>query len=310
LNFKKLKMAKILICDEIDEEATDKLKNFADVETGKEKLNDLEKLEKYDCLIVRSATKITKDVIAKAKNLKIIARAGAGLDNVDMIAAKEKGIKVVNAPDSLTISVSEMVFGSLLCLIRKISDADKSMKKGKWEKKKFKGNEIYGKNLGIIGFGKIGKRVAAIANAFNARVFAYDSLITDEKIYENLNVRHCKSIDEILKECNIISLHVPLMNETKNLINEGNIKLIKKDAVIINTSRGGIINEKALTDVLKNNEIAGACLDVFENEPNLNPEFKNLENVVLTPHLGSATEEAQKRAGMDVVVQIEKFFKG
>jgi len=301
---------KILICDEIDNEATDKLKSFADVEIGKEKLNDAEKLEKYDCLIVRSATKITKDVITKAKNLKIIARAGAGLDSVDVIVAKERGIKVVNAPDSLTISVSEMVFGSLLALIRKISEADKSMREGKWEKKKFEGNEIYGKNFGIIGFGKIGRKVAAIANAFDARVFAYDLLITDEKIYENLNARHCKSIDEILKECDIISLHVPLMNETRNLINAENIKMLKRGgAVIINTSRGGIINEKALIEALKNKEIAGACLDVFENEPNVNLEFRNLENVVLTPHIGSATEEAQKRAGMDVVVQLEKFFK-
>ncbi|PKP56882.1 MAG: hypothetical protein CVT89_05410 [Candidatus Altiarchaeales archaeon HGW-Altiarchaeales-2] len=301
---------KILICDEIDNEATDKLKTFADVETGKEKLNDLEKLENYDCLIVRSATKITKDVIAKAKNLKIIARAGAGLDNVDVIAAKERNIKVVNAPDSLTISVAEMVFGSLLALIRKISDADKSMKEGKWEKKKFKGREIYGKNFGIVGFGRIGRKVATIANGFGANIFAYDPLITDEKIYENLNAKHCKNIDEILKQCDFISIHVPLLNETRNLINGNNIKRVKKDAIMINTSRGGIINESALIEALKNKLTGGACLDVFENEPNPNPEFRNLENVILTPHIASATEEAQKRAGMDVVMQIEKFFKG
>ncbi len=301
---------KILICDEIDNEATDKLKTFADVETGKEKLNDLEKLENYDCLIVRSATKITKDVIAKAKNLKIIARAGAGLDNVDVIAAKERNIKVVNAPDSLTISVAEMVFGSLLALIRKISDADKSMKEGKWEKKKFEGREIYGKNFGIVGFGRIGRKVATIANGFGANIFAYDPLITDEKIYENLNAKHCKNIDEILKQCDFISIHVPLLNETRNLINGNNIKILKKDAIMINTSRGGIINESTLIEALKNKLTGGACLDVFENEPNPNPEFRNLENVILTPHIASATEEAQKRAGMDVVMQIEKFFKG
>jgi len=301
---------KILICDEIDNEATDKLKTFADVEIGKEKLNDVEKLENYDCLIVRSATKITKDVIAKAKNLKIIARAGAGLDNVDVIAAKERNIKVVNAPDSLTISVAEMVFGSLLALIRKISDADKSMKEGKWEKKKFKGREIYGKNFGIVGFGRIGRKVATIANGFGANIFAYDPLITDEKIYENLNAKHCKNIDEILKQCDFISIHVPLLNETRNLINGNNIKILKKDAIMINTSRGGIINESALIEALKNKLRGGACLDVFENEPNPNPEFRNLKNVILTPHIASATEEAQKRAGMDVVMQIEKFFKG
>ncbi len=301
---------KILICDEIDEEATDKLKGIADVETGKEKLNDLEKLQNYDCLLVRSATKITKDVIANAKNLKIIARAGAGLDNVDVLAAKERNIKVVNAPDSLTISVAEMVFGSLLAMIRKISEADKSMNEEKWEKKKFTGREICGKNFGIIGFGRIGRKVATIANGFSANVFAYDPLITDEKIYENLNVRHCKNIDEILKQCDFVSIHVPLMNETRNLINADNIKTLKKDAIMINTSRGGIINELALIGALKNKLIGGVCLDVFENEPNPNPEFRNLENVILTPHIASATKEAQKRAGMDVVVQIEKFFKG
>lgn len=296
------------MCESIDEEAIDRLKKFAYVEIGNEKLKDDKKLEQYDCIIVRSATKITKEIIEKAKKLKIIARAGVGLDNIDVIAAKEKGIKIVNAPDSLTISVSEMVFGVLLSLIRKISKADKSMKEGKWEKKKFEGLEIYRKNFGIIGFGRIGKRVASIANAFNANIFVYDTLITDEKIYTDLNAKQCICLDEILEKCDIISIHVPLTNETKNLINEGNIKMMKKNAIIINTSRGGIINENALIDALKNGKIRGACLDVFENEPNINPSFKDMENVVLTPHLGSATEEAQKRAGMTIVEQIEKFF--
>ncbi len=296
---------KILICDEIDKEATEELKKLGDVEIGREKLN--KNILEYDCIIVRSATKITRDIIERSKNLKIIARAGVGLDNIDVGAAKEKNIKVINAPDSLTVSVSELVFGSLLCLMRKICDANNSMKEGRWEKKKFEGIEIYKKNFGIIGFGRIGKRVASIANAFNANVFAYDPLITDEKIYKNLNVKKSE-LDEILSECDIISLHVPLTNETKDMINEKNIRLMKKNAIIINTSRGGIINEKALIDALKNKRIAGACIDVFENEPNINPEFRNLDNVVLTPHLGSATKEAQKRAGMDIVNQIKNFF--
>jgi len=296
---------KILICDEIDKEATEELKKLGDVEIGREKLN--KNILEYDCIIVRSATKITRDIIERSKNLKIIARAGVGLDNIDVAAAKEKNIKVINAPDSLTVSVSELVFGSLLCLMRKICDANNSMKEGRWEKKKFEGIEIYKKNFGIIGFGRIGKRVASIANAFNANVFAYDPLITDEKIYKNLNVKKSE-LDEILSECDIISLHVPLTNETKDMINEKNIRLMKKNAIIINTSRGGIINEKALIDALKNKRIAGACIDVFENEPNINPEFRNLDNVVLTQHLGSATEEAQKRAGMDIVNQIKNFF--
>jgi len=296
---------KILICDEINKEATEELKKLGDVEIGREKLN--KNILEYDCIIVRSATKITRDIIERSKNLKIIARAGVGLDNIDVAAAKEKNIKVINAPDSLTVSVSELVFGSLLCLMRKICDANNSMKEGRWEKKKFEGIEIYKKNFGIIGFGRIGKRVASIANAFNANVFAYDPLITDEKIYKNLNVKKSE-LDEILSECDIISLHVPLTNETKDMINEKNIRLMKKNAIIINTSRGGIINEKALIDALKNKRIAGACIDVFENEPNINPEFRNLDNVVLTPHLGSATEEAQKRAGMDIVNQIKNFF--
>lgn len=298
---------KILICDEIDNESVEYLKKFAEVEIGKENL-ETEKIKIYDGIIVRSATKITKEIIEKAKNLKIIARAGVGLDNIEVKEAEKNNIKVINAPDSLTISVAEMVFACLLCLIRKVNEADKSMKKGKWEKKKFKGIEIYGKNFGIIGFGRIGKHVAKIANGFGAKVFAYDPYIKDKKIYENLNTNCCETIEEILKISDFVSIHVPLTDETRNLIDKKRINLMKPNVIIVNTSRGGIINENDLIVALKNKKIAGACLDVFENEPNINNEFLNLDNVILTPHIASQTEEAQKRAGKTIVEEIKKFF--
>lgn len=299
---------KILVCDEIDIEAIEDLKKFAEVDIGKENLNT-EKIKIYDGIIVRSATKITKDIIDKAKNLKIIARAGVGLDNIDVKFANEKNIKVINAPESLAISVAEMVFASLLCLIRKVNIADKSIREGKWEKKKFYGIEINNKNFGIIGFGRNGKHVAKIANGFGAKVFAYDPYVKDKKIYENLNVNYCETMDEILKISDFISIHVPLTDETKNLIDKEEINLMKKNAIIINTSRGGIINETALIEALKSKKIFGCCLDVFENEPNVNKEFLNLDNVILTPHIASQTEEAQKRAGKTIVEEIKKFFE-
>lgn len=295
---------KILISDPIDDEAIQELRKFAEVDIGKEKLKEI---EKYDCLIVRSATKVTEELIRRGKNLKIIARAGVGMDNIDQHACTsgDRKIVLVNAPDSLTYAVAELTIGLILAFLRKICEADKSMKEGKWEKNKFNGIELRGKTLGIIGFGRIGREVARLASSFNMDIVAYDPYVKVTEKY----VRQVE-LEELLKISDIVSLHIPLTETTKHLINKEKLKLLKNTALLVNTSRGGIIEESALIDALKEKRILGACLDVFENEPNVNKELLKLDNVILTPHIGSLTKEAQKRAGMTIAEKIRDYFMG
>lgn len=300
---------KILITDKIHESAINEAKKFAyvDVDFGCSHENLLKKIGKYDALIVRSATKVTGDII-DASNLKIIGRAGVGLDNIDLDAAKKKGIAVVNSPEAPTIAVTELVFGAILALMRNIIPADRTMKEGIWEKNLFTGNELYGKTLGIIGFGRIGREVAIRARAFGMRITAYDPHITREDTRE-FNAELVE-LNTILRNSDIITLHLPLTDGTRNILNEDRLKLMKKSAILVNAARGGIIDEKALYSVLKKGKIKGAALDVFENEPPVNSKLLTLENVVLTPHLGASTEEAQINSGTVVVEKIRNFFRG
>lgn len=294
---------KILISDPINDEAVQELRKFAEVDIGKEKLKEI---EKYDCLIVRSATKVTKELICSGKNLKIIGRAGAGMDNIDQRACTsgDRKIVLVNAPDSLIHAVAELTIGLILAFSRKICEADKSMKECKWEKSKFNGIELKGKTLGIIGFGRNGKEVARLASSFNMHTISYDPYV---KFTEKQHVSQVE-LEELLKTSDIISLHAPLTETTRHLINREKLKLLKNTALIVNTSRGELIEESALIEILKEKKILGACLDVFENEPNVNKEFLKLDNVILTPHIGSLTEEAQKRAGMTIAEKIRDYF--
>jgi len=300
---------KILISDRIHKKAIEEAKEFADVDLEFNLTHEelIERIRGYDALIVRSGTKVTKDVIENADKLKIIGRAGVGLDNIDLNAAKKKGIKIVNSPEASTISVAELTIGSLIALMRNIPHAHRSLKEGRWEREKFEGNELYGKTIGIIGFGRIGREVADRARAFGMNVLIFDPNITAEDARE-ANCEYME-LDELIKNSDVITLHVPLTNETRNLIDKKRIDMMKENAILINVARGGIVNEVDLYTALKEGRIKGAVLDVFESEPPERSPLLKLENVLLTPHLGASTEEAQINAGTVIVEKIRNFFR-
>ncbi|MDR3222525.1 MAG: phosphoglycerate dehydrogenase [Methanobrevibacter sp.] len=301
---------KVLIADSIDEEGIDNLKEVGEVVVDtKISHEDLIKtINKYDGIIIRSRTKLTKDVIDKADNLKIIARAGVGVDNVDLNAATDKGIMVVNTAESTTITVAEYTMGLILAVARKISISDKSVKDGKWEKSKFLGNELKNKTLGVVGMGRIGSQVVSRCKAFEMDAIVYDPYL-QEKVAEDMGVE-LTDLETVLKEADVITIHVPLTSQTKHLISEKEFKLMKNSAFIVNCARGGIIDEEALYHGLKNNEIAGAALDVYENEPPEDSKLFNLDNVVLSPHIAASTQEAQRDAAIIAADEVTQVFKG
>lgn len=301
---------KILFAEKIHRKAVEEAEKFADVsiELNLAPHDLIKKIPEYDALVVRSSTKVTKDVINAGDRLKIIGRAGVGMDNIDVEAAKKRGIEVVNSPEASTIAVAELVFGSMLALNRKIVHAHHSMREGKWERSRFEGTELYAKTIGIIGFGRIGREVAMRAKAFGMKVLAYDPNVTGEDCKE-YNVGYCMELEDLLKAADFITVHVPLIEKTKGMINESNMKLMKKNAVIVNISRGGVVNEEDLYKALKDSVIRGAVLDVYTSEPPDKCPFASLDNVVLTPHLGASTEEAQINAGTVVVEKIRNFFR-
>lgn len=303
-------MVKILVCDRIDEDGIKTLRSIGETEVaiGLPKDELLKKIQNVDAVVVRSATKVTADLINAAQKLKVIARAGVGVDNIDVPAATRKGILVINAPDSSSIAVAEHVIGLMLALTRKIAISNMSLKSGKWEKGKFLGVELSGKLLGIIGLGRIGTQVALRAKALGLRVAAFDPYVT-EKAAEELGIK-LVDLETLLKESDIITIHVPLTPETKYLIGEKQLSLMKSNAFLINTSRGGVVNEKALCIALKGKKIAGAALDVFEAEPPIENPLLELENVVVTPHIGGSTEEAQRSAAMAVASEIINVLQG
>ncbi|MHA1634904.1 MAG: hydroxyacid dehydrogenase [Candidatus Thorarchaeota archaeon] len=266
-----------------------------------------EQIKGFDCVIVRSATKITKEVIEAADILKLVVRAGVGLDNVDINAAKAKGVVVNNTPEAPTVSVAEMVFSLMFSLARKVTQADSSMKDERWEKKKLKGTELWNKTLGIIGFGRIGQEVAKRAKAFDMDVLAYDVIDIDDACKEFGAKR--SDLNTIIEQADYISLHVPLLPQTKGMIGEKEFKTMKKTAFLINTARGGVVDEKALLDALNTGEIAGAALDVFEKEPPVDWQLVKHPKLVATPHLASSTGEAQVRVGNLTVQKVIDAFK-
>jgi D-3-phosphoglycerate dehydrogenase len=289
---------KVLVCDPIDEEGIKMLKEKGFVVDYKPNITAQELksvVANYDALLVRSRTKVTKEIIEAGKNLKAIGRAGVGLDNIDLEAANAKGIKVVNAPESLTQSVVELVIGFMVALSRYMCKADKTMKEGKWLKTEFLGHELKGKTLGIVGFGRIGKGVAKVAQALGMKILVYDVISVDQKTLMEYDAKQV-SLEEVLKESDYVTIHVPGGPQTYHLIDLSKLKLMKPTAFIINTSRGNVIKEEDLVYALKNKLIAGAALDVFEVEPPVNKELLSLENVILTPHIGGETAEAQRLA--------------
>lgn len=302
---------KILISDPLDPEGIEEIKKEKNVEVDVKidlKPEELQKLIKnYDGLIVRSSTKVTKDIIDVAENLKVIARAGTGIDNVDVESATKKGIVVMNVPGGNTISAAENTIALLMSMSRNIPQANASMKNGKWEKKKFTGVEIHNKILGIIGLGRIGTEVAKMAQGLGMQTIGYDPFVSQEYA-KKIGVEYV-ALEEVLKKSDYITVHTPLNKETKHLIGEKEFTLMKDGVKIINCARGGIIDETALYNAIKNGKVAGAALDVFEKEPPENNPLLTLDSVVVTPHLGASTQEAQVRVAVDVAKQVIDFLK-
>lgn len=302
---------KVLVCDPIDEEGIRLLERFGFEVENKPQISydDLKKdIAKYDVLIVRSRTKVTKEVIDAGKNLKVIARAGAGVDNIDVEYAESRGIKVICASDAVANSVAELTMGLILSLARQIPLADYEMKKGKWIKNEVRGWELRGKTIGIIGFGRIGQRVAQLAKAFGMKILIYDLNRPSENSVKDLGAQ-LVSFNELLSMSDIITLHVPLTAQTYHMIGRDEIAKMKNGVYIINTSRGAVIDENALFEALKTGKVAGAALDVYEKEPPDNYDFIKMQNVVCTPHIGAQTLEAQKRTSIDIAAKVIQLFK-
>ena len=296
---------KVLVSDNISSRGVEILRNaglVVDVKTGL-KPDELKSIiGDYHALIVRSATKATADIIDAAKNLKVIGRAGSGLDNVDKVAASKKGIVVMNTPGGNTITTAEHTIAMMFALARRIPQARASMAAGQWEKKKFMGTELYNKVLGVIGLGNIGGEVAKRAQGLGMQVIAYDPFLNEEKARQT-GIEKVE-IPDLIKQSDFITIHTPLTHETKNLIRAETIKTMKEGVYIINCARGGIINEKDLYEALESGKVAGAALDVFEQEPPVNSPLIAHPNVVCTPHLGASTQEAQENVALAVAEQI------
>ncbi|MBC7363976.1 MAG: 3-phosphoglycerate dehydrogenase [Candidatus Aminicenantes bacterium] len=298
-------MTRILIADNLDKEAIEQLKSTpgfeVEVQTGLKEEDLVKIIPDFDVVVVRSATKITRSVIEAGKNLKLIIRAGIGLDNIDVAAAKEKGIEVANTPAATSISVAEHTLGLMLGAVRHHGPANLSMKQHKWEKKAFTGTELYGKTLGIIGFGRIGREVAKRALAFGMNILAYDVV----EIKTDLPVKQVP-LEELLKQADVITLHVP--KTPKPILSEAEFALMKDGVVIVNVARGGVVDEKALLQALNSGKVKAAALDVFEKEPPEDFTLIDHPKVTATPHLGASAEEGQKRAGLEVVRIIKEKF--
>ncbi|NJE43265.1 hydroxyacid dehydrogenase [Thermococcus sp. GR6] len=306
-----MNVVKVLVAAPLHEKAIEVLKN-AGFEVVCEEYPDEDKLielaKDVEAIIVRSKPKVTRKVIEAAPKLKVIGRAGVGLDNIDLEAAKERGIKVVNSPAASSRSVAELVVALMFAVARKIAFADRKMREGVWAKKQCMGIELEGKTIGIVGFGRIGYNVAKLAKALGMNVLLYDPYPDEERAKEVGG--KFVSLEELLKESDVVTLHVPLIDATYHMINEERLKLMKPTAILINAARGAVIDTEALVKALEEGWIAGAGLDVFEEEPL--PEghpLTKFDNVVLTPHIGASTVEAQMRAGVQVAEQIVEILK-
>ncbi|KUO41443.1 MAG: 3-phosphoglycerate dehydrogenase [Candidatus Hadarchaeum yellowstonense] len=299
-------MVKVLVTDKIDEEGIRRLREVAevDVAVGLKPPELIERVKDYEVLVVRSATKVTREVIEAGKKLRIIGRAGAGVDNIDVEAAKARGIKVLNTPEAPTEAVAELVMGLMLSWARRLPQADLSMKQGKWLKAELMGTELRGKTLGIIGTGKIGQRVGFLALAFGMKIVAQDCVRYPE--FAARTGCEYTDLDTVLRQADYLTIHLPLTAETRHLIGKRELSLMKPTAVLINTSRGEIVDETALVEALTSGKIAGACLDVFSREPPVDSPLLKLPNVILTPHIGASTHEAQKEAAILISEKIKE----
>ena len=269
-----------------------------------------QEIEKYDAIVIRSRTKLTADILGNAKNLKVIGRAGVGLDNVDLEKAKEMNIKVFNTPEAPSVSVAELAIGLMLSFARHITKADKTMHVGEWCKNEYIGFVLKGKKVGLIGFGNIGQAVATRCAALEMDIGVFDVIPELLDKARELGYTVYPSIDDLVTKAQIITLHVPANDHTKNMINKQRLKLMNEKTIIINTARGALIDEEALIKSLKNKEIGGAALDVYREEPLKNEKLYGVEdNLILTPHIGSSTVETQYSASVGIAEKISHFLK-
>lgn len=303
--------SKILVADEISQEGIDILHQAVAV-TYEPQISSsdlIATIGDYDALLVRSRTKVTPEVIKAGKRLKVVGRAGVGVDNIDLKSATEAGVLVVNSPEGNTASAAEHTLALMFSLARMVPAADQSVKSGKWERSRFTGSELFNKTLGVIGLGKIGSRVAYAALALGMKVIVFDPLVASERASQ-LNMQSV-SLEEIWRRADFITIHTPKTRETTNLISAAVLSRIKPGVRIINTSRGGIIDEAALARAIKEGRVAGAALDVYENEPPSGSPLLELgEKVILTPHLGASTFEAQFNVAIDLAEQMRDYLSG
>ena len=301
-------MSKVLVREEIAE-AGIRLLRERGFEVDVDGDSDLaEMIGRYDAIIVRSATKVTADLIARADNLKVIGRAGVGIDNVDVEAATRRGIVVANAPESTVISAAEHTIGLLVALTRNIPQAHAALKQGRWERKTYGGVELADKTLGVLGFGRIGQQVARRAAGLGMRVVAYDPFVSPDRFRE-LGVERVQTAEDVYAASDFLTLHLPLTDETRNSINAAAFAKMRDGVRIVNAARGDLVNEDDLLEALKSGKVGGAALDVFSTEPYSGPLLE-LDNVVATPHLAASTEEAQDRAGVIIAEQVAAALDG
>ena len=300
---------KILICDNLNQQVYKELETIGDcVDISKSNSRDKDlanHIKDCEIVVIRSATKLTKEVLDKAEQLKIIARCGVGIDNVDLDFAKSKSIFVTNSPSANLISVVELTVALIISVSRKLSLADSHLKKGEWNRSQFLGNELYGKTLGIVGFGKAGRLVAERMKSFGMSIVFYDPYVTDWNGSEE-----SIKLDDLLRTADVVSIHVIKTKDTENLISKDMLDLLKPSSVIINTSRGGVLDEDYLFELLESEKIFGAGLDVYSNEPPKNVDRFNGLNLVTTPHIGASTNEAQLKAGLETIENIKKILAG
>ena len=300
---------KILICDNLNQQVYKELETIGDcVDISKSNSRDKDlanHIKDCEIVVIRSATKLTKEVLDKAEQLKIIARCGVGIDNVDLDFAKSKSIFVTNSPSANLISVVELTVALIISVSRKLSLADSHLKKGEWNRSQFLGNELYGKTLGIVGFGKAGRLVADRMKSFGMSIVFYDPYVTDWNGSEE-----SVELDDLLRTADVVTIHVIKTKDTENLISKDMLDLLKPSSVIINTSRGGVLDEDYLFELLESEKIFGAGLDVYSNEPPRNVDRYNGLNLVTTPYIGASTNEAQLKAGLETIENIKKILAG
>lgn len=303
---------KVLICDQVDAVLNNTLQKNGLSVTYEPQITPEElakKIGDYEIIIVRSRTTITKDLVEKATKCKIMARVGVGLDNIDTDAAKAKNIRVINAVEGAMNAVAELVIGLMLAMARDIPRADRELRNDKWIKKELMGTELAGKYLGIVGLGNIGKRLARLARALNMNIIGFDVVPIDTEFAKEVGLMKA-DLDTLLQSADYVSLHVPLLDSTKNLINAQRISTMKKTARIINTSRGGTVDENALYEALKSGNLGGAALDVFEKEPAIGNKLVSLPNFIATPHIGAQTKEAQSLAATVIAEKVIQILRG